>query len=35
MFEIEFMKEVLKNMEELLNKTDKIVKILETYLEKE
>lgn len=29
------MKEVLKNMEELLNKTDKIVKILETYLEKE
>lgn len=35
MFEIEFMKEVLKNMEELLNKTDKIVKILEKYLEKE
>lgn len=35
MFEIEFMKEVLKNMEELLNKTDKITKILEKYLEKE
>ena len=29
------MKEIKEKMEELLNKTDKIVKILETYLEKE